>query len=252
MSQLSETPLDTEDFTPEDLQVADPVVFPLDDPPEDTQRSLRKIWARHQLTPYLRRWEEAYVPNFPNAIWAFDWRACDVGCGFGMFVLRESAHHPSRAYLGIEKGTRRGIGLAKRAQASGQNNLFAIHGNAIPLLAEIPDQSFDLITLFYPNPWWPTKHRKKRWAFHPLLPKLVSLLKPDATLLLAANERFYLCEWLYALRHHPDVAPFLVEDYVGPIQETVGRTHFETKYLEHGIACGEIRFKKKYDKRIDE
>lgn len=245
MEQIEDTSMLAESFSDEELEAADPVHFPLEEPPEDVQRALQKSWERHQLARYLQRWEEAYVPEVPSGIWDYAWRACDVGCGFGMFLLRESALHPTQGYLGVEKGTRRGGALVQRAMASGRENLFAVHGNAIPVMASIPDESFDLITLFYPNPWWPTKHRKKRWSFHPLLPKLVSLLKPGGTLLLTANERFYLCEWLYALRHHPQVAPHLEEAYVGPIQEEVGRTHFETKYLQHGVACGEIRFTKR-------
>jgi hypothetical protein len=33
-------------------------------------------------------------------------------------------------------------------------------------------------------------------------------------------------------------------DYLGPIKETEGRTHFEAKFLSEGVACGEVHFSK--------
>ena len=111
----------------------------------------------------------------------------------------------------------------------------------------MPEESLDLVTLFYPNPWWPPKHRKKRWSYHPLLSKLVSLLKPEGEILLCSNEGFYLQEWLFAMRHHPSASEALEESYVGPVTVSVdeARSHFESKFLQAGTPCGEIRFQKK-------
>ncbi len=151
--------------------------------------------------------------------------------------------HPERGYLGIDKGQLRGGNMIKRFAESGQKNLFGIHGNVIPVLAGFPDGYFDQVTIFYPNPWWPTKHRKKRWSYHPLLPKLISVLKPGGEILLTSNEAFYLGEWVYALQHHPRL-PELQLSYAGPIQEEEGRTHFEAKFIEEGTPAGEVRFVK--------
>ncbi len=226
-----------------DIKVENPVSFPLDEPSDKVKAAMHKAWQRQDLELYLQRWENAYVPDFPEEFWDFSWRACDVGSGFGKFSLEQSQLYPERAYLAIDKGTRRGGGMSKRLSEAKRSNLFGLHGNAIPILANMPDESLDLITLFYPNPWWPWKHRKKRWSYHPLLPKMIALLKQGGEILLAANEKFYLEEWRYALTHHPRIA-LLEEVYVGLIQVERGRTHFEQKFIEHGIACGEIRFRK--------
>lgn len=222
-----------------------PVVFPLEAPPESEQEMMQKHWRRADLARYMTRWEGGYVPELPEALWSsFEWRACDVGCGFGLWVIRESERHPARAYLGIDKGKRRGSRLARECEQSGRPNLFALHGNAIPLLAKMPAESFDLITLFYPNPWWQNKHRQKRWAHHPLMPRMIELLKPGGRILLATNEKFVLEEWYYAMTHHPLAVSLLEEEYVGLIEVEEGRTHFESKFIAAGIACGEIRFRK--------
>lgn len=229
-------------MTAHELQVQDPVRFPLPPLEPSTIDALHKAWERQDLKRYLQRWKDGYVPPFPEAFWSFSWRACDVGSGFGKFSLEQSALWPSRAYLAIDKGNRRGEGMCKRFSDAARPNLFGLHGNAIPILASMPPQSLDLLTIFYPNPWWPTKHRKKRWSYHSILPRLFSLLKPNGCIMLCANEAFYLSEWHYTLCHHPD-ATHLHEEFVGPVERDTGRSHFEEKFLQHHIPCGEIRFR---------
>lgn len=239
----------TPTWTDEELKEAvtqSPLSFPLPEPDEKTQAAMRKVWRRHTLDRYVQRWDDAYVPDVPEELWSFDWRACDVGCGFGLFAFRESGRHPERAYLGIDKGTRRGSKLLQRIEVLQRPNLFGMHGNAIPILARMPAESFDLLTLYYPNPWWPTKHRKKRWSYHPIVPRLIELLKPNGELLLCSNEGFYLSEWLFTMQNHPAAEGTIEEVYVGPVTVDLpeSRSHFESKFLQAGLPCGEIRFRK--------
>ncbi|MDJ0839457.1 MAG: hypothetical protein QNK37_23255 [Acidobacteriota bacterium] len=213
--------------------------FPL--PEDHDTEAMHKAWARADLQRYLKRWEHTDLPSIPAAFHAFEYKACDIGCGFGKYLIRESSRHPDRGYLGIDKGSLRGGSMTRRFAAAGNRNLFGLHANAIPVIATMPETFLDTITIFYPNPWWPAKHRKKRWAYHPLLPKLTRILKPGGTLLLTSNETFYLAEMCYAIIHHPEIKAMECT-YAGPIGETEGRTHFETKFIEEGIWCGEVVF----------
>lgn len=217
--------------------------FPPPEPDQDEFAAMRRCWSRQDLKRYLQRWRHSRVAEVPGSFWTYSWRACDIGCGLGRFSMERSGTHPNRAYLGIDKGYRRGGTMVQRFAATERPNLFGLHGNVIPILAGMPESGLDLITIFYPNPWWPRKHRKKRWSYHPLLPKLTRLLKPDGTLLLTSNEGFYLSQWIYALQHHPGIAGMVME-YAGPVRESLGRTHFETKFLKQGTALGEVRFRK--------
>jgi len=214
----------------------------LEQPPAaDVIAALHKAWSRADLARYLMRWSQAIVPPIPEDYWSFDWRALDLGCGFGKYILERSGRHPDRGYLGIDKGHLRGGNLVKRCAATGRANLFGLHGNAIPILAGMPANSVDEVTIFYPNPWWPPRHRKKRWSYHPLLPHLVALLKPGGRLILTSNEAFYLREWIYALSHHPALPPLALIE-AGPVRCNPGRTHFETKFLTEGTPIGEVQF----------
>ena len=220
-----------------------PIQFPLPALSESSYAALKKEWQRHDLQRYLKRWENAYVPDIPKGIWDFKEKILDIGCGLGKYILNQAENNKNQGYLGIDKGTIRGGKMTHRIKESGLDNIFGIHGNAIPLVASMPDSLFDRITVWYPNPWWPPKHRKKRWSYHPLLPEILKKLKPGGEFWLATNEAFYLKEIETTLNNYPNLTLGQII-YLGPIQEKTGRTHFETNFINHQVACGEIRFKK--------
>lgn len=217
--------------------------FPFTTPDQSSIQALEKAWRRQDLQRYLTRWSTAKLPPIPPAFFQYTKRACDMGCGIGKFIMQEGAKRPEWSFLGIDKGSIRSSKMLNRLQGDPRPNVFAMHTNAIPILASMAPESLDLLTIFYPNPWWPNKHRQKRWAFHPLLPHLCRLLRPGGSLWITSNEGFYLQEFLYAVTHHPAIENINLE-YQGPIQVTEGRTHFETKFLAEGTPCGELRFTK--------
>lgn len=214
-------------------------------PPPDADgiAALEKAWSRSDLDRYLTRWQNSATPQLPERFLRYEKRAMDIGCGFGKYLIQAAADKPDWGFLGVDKGSLRGGSMVQRFQAVGRRNLFGLHTNIIPLAATMPDASLDALTIFYPNPWWPAKHRKKRWSFHPLLPKLARILRPGGTLLITSNEFFYLGEFRYTMAHHPDLR-LMTETYAGPIQVTEGRTHFETKFLNEGVPCGELIFRR--------
>ncbi len=219
--------------------------FPLNPPDDASCAALEKSWSRVDLGRYVQRWERSRTPGLPDELLAYPWRGLDIGCGFGRYLLAESERHPERGYLGIDKGSLRGGTMLKRFDGAERANLFGLHANVTPVLERLAPELFDEITIFYPNPWWPPRHRKKRWSYHPLLPKLVELLKPGGQILLTSNEAFYLSEWAYTLKHHPVMHAHLELSYAGPIAVAEGRTHFEVKFIAEGIPCGEIRARKR-------
>lgn len=218
-----------------------PFVFPSIE--QETAASIAEVWRRQDLQRYLGRWQSMRLPEVPTAFYEFEKRALDVGCGFGKYVLQEAPLRPDWGFLGVDKGSLRGGKMVERIEAAALANAFGLHTNAIPLLAAMPDDILDELTIFYPNPWWPNKHRKKRWAWHPLLPKLFSMLKVGGTLRMTSNEGFYLGEVVYAAANHPRV-PANALRYQGEIDQKEGRTHFETKFLAEGTPCGEICFER--------
>ena len=137
--------------TPVDPQ--DPVQFPIAPLAGEALEKMQKSWRRADLNRYLRRFMHIPVPEMPDEVWSYERIHLDVGCGQGLFVFTEAARHPKTAFVGVDKSPVRINRLKERSL--GMCNVFPLHTNVTPLLARLPDESLDGLTIFYPNPWWP-------------------------------------------------------------------------------------------------
>ena len=87
----------------------------------------------------------------------------DIGCGRGKFLFESTLAHPETNWLGAEldfkEGRRGALRIAKRALPNGR----VIGGDAKDLLAKkIAPHSVAAARVYFPDPWWKTKHRKRR------------------------------------------------------------------------------------------
>jgi tRNA (guanine-N7-)-methyltransferase len=87
----------------------------------------------------------------------------EVGFGMGEALAEMAQAHPERDYLGIdvyEPGVGRLLGqLAGRAL----DNVRVICGDALDVLAQrVPDESFEAVLVFFPDPWPKKRHHKRR------------------------------------------------------------------------------------------
>lgn len=87
----------------------------------------------------------------------------EVGSGKGLFLSSASAARPERNFLGAEIAggyARLCAGKLARQQAT---NARIIHGDATHLVrAMLPDACLAGIHVYFPDPWWKARHRKRR------------------------------------------------------------------------------------------
>ena len=67
--------------------------------------------------------------------------------------------------------------------------------DALLLLSQLPEQSFDRIYLLFPDPWPKTRHHKRRFIQTDTTALLAGLLKPQGLLRLATDDP-YLAQWM--------------------------------------------------------
>ena len=87
----------------------------------------------------------------------------EIGPGRGAFALDHAARHPELDLVVIE--TRRSDCELIRARASkrGLRNLMVLHGDARLLLPRLfPPGSLSALHVQFPDPWWKTRHHKRR------------------------------------------------------------------------------------------
>ena len=89
--------------------------------------------------------------------------ALDIGFGAGETTIHLAKTNPEFSVIGVEAYLS-GIGsVLSRAGTEGIENLRIFNGDVVPFLEEkVPDNSLDLVLMFYPDPWPKRKHHKRR------------------------------------------------------------------------------------------
>lgn len=87
----------------------------------------------------------------------------DIGCGRGMHLVNAGQQHPETNYLGIEIDYREGRHGARRLQRRRLDNVRVLGGDVFVVLHDlIRPHSVSAIHVYFPDPWWKKKHRKRR------------------------------------------------------------------------------------------
>ena len=102
----------------------------------------------------------------------------EIGPGHGAFALDHAAAHPELDLIAIE--TRRADVelIRERAGKRGLKNLLAVHGDAKLLLPRFfQPGSLQAVHVQFPDPWWKTRHHKRRMVDIELAAQLRGLLR---------------------------------------------------------------------------
>lgn len=87
----------------------------------------------------------------------------EIGSGKGLFIQNASALRPQHNFLGVEIAHKYAAHAAGRLAKHERTNAIMVAGNAEPLLEKaIPDQSLTAVHIYFPDPWWKKKHKKRR------------------------------------------------------------------------------------------
>lgn len=200
---------------------------------------------RQDLRPWFRtlgdlegpiEWSEFFGSEKPVEI--------DVGCGRGLFLYNESLAHPERNYLGIEIDYKEGRRTATRLMKRQAANARVIGGDVREAFSKfIPAKSVAVVHVYFPDPWWKKKHRKRRVFTDSFVDQVVEVLVPGGVLSAATDVGEYF-EIMRGLMDHD--ARF---EALPPPAETTPQhdmdymTSFERKARLRGETIGRGRWK---------
>jgi len=87
----------------------------------------------------------------------------EIGFGNGMSLAETAEKFPDEDFIGIEVHDP-GVGRCMReCEERGATNIRFFCHDAIEVLRDqLPDNSFDVVNLFFPDPWHKKKHHKRR------------------------------------------------------------------------------------------
>jgi tRNA (guanine-N7-)-methyltransferase len=87
----------------------------------------------------------------------------EIGSGKGLFLTNAARCNPEHFYIGLELAAK----YAREAQAKldrlkVQNAVFVASDATRVIATEVPEASVQAVHVYFPDPWWKAKHKKRR------------------------------------------------------------------------------------------
>jgi tRNA (guanine-N7-)-methyltransferase len=176
----------------------------------------------------------------------FDWRAVfgndqpiemEIGFGKGLFLVSASQAQPSVNFVGVEIERKYVLATATRLVKHNISSVRLVASDARWFLAaKVAEASVQAIHIYFPDPWWKNRHRKRKLMTEDFVNLCWRALAPAGRLHFATDVEDYFTETqalierlaLWQLAERPEArTPAHDLDYL---------THFERKYRQEGRA----------------
>lgn len=197
--------------------------------------ALRKIDPALDLSRHLHTVGQVPVPWDGAALFARPAPLeIEVGSGKGMFMVTASGERPQHNFLGCEIARNYARLTAARLARAGRTNAVMLQGDALHLFHEIlPDACAAAVHVYFPDPWWKKRHRKRRVMKPEFLADIARVLEPAASLHFWTDVEEYFVTTLAMIAE--------VAGLLGPFEvvqrpaadEFDFRTHFERRMRLH-------------------
>lgn len=158
----------------------------------------------------------------------------EVGTGKGLFLAAAAAQDPAANYLGIEIIAKYARFAAAKLAQRGLSNAKVIHGDALRVFRElIPAESLRAVHVYFPDPWWKARHKKRRVINERFLKEVERTLIPDGRFHFWTDVEEYFQTTRALVAEHTRLAgPFPVSEK--PADHDLDyRTHFERRTRLH-------------------
>lgn len=186
-------------------------------------RYLRPDSAALQPTAPLA-WRDVFGNDHPVEI--------EVGFGKGLFLLTQGNGRPDTNFLGIEIERKYVFLTATRLARAKLANVKLACTDARWLLKErIAAASVSALHIYFPDPWWKKRHRKRKVFTRDFAEQCVRVLRPGGRLHFVTDVAEYYDESIAMLKEVAGLrrlpTPPADEEYL---------TNFERKYRQEGRA----------------
>ncbi|MFZ9887825.1 MAG: tRNA (guanosine(46)-N7)-methyltransferase TrmB [Myxococcota bacterium] len=179
------------------------------------------------------------LPTMPSWTALFGRQApLEVELGFGRphFLFERALEEPNCDVVGIEWKQRWVTKANARKRRDEQRNVCALHGNAWLLFGALfPEASVSRIYLNFPDPWWKTRHQKRRIINDAFANLLCSRLVVGGEVLVQTDVASLLEEILEHLESDAQLVNPYGSGRLCTEKPTQARSHREKKCVAIGI-----------------
>ncbi len=159
----------------------------------------------------------------------------EIGCGKGLFLQTAALNAPNRNFLGVEIGGRYARYTAAKIAGFALENAVLFRGRGEKLLRDhVIDGTISAVHVYFPDPWWKARHRKRRVMNEPFVKRVVDVLKPDGALHFWTDVREYFDVTTRLLTREIDLGGPHEVCETTPNHDFDYRTHFERRVRRNG------------------
>ena len=210
------------------------------------RRALRKIDPRLSLRSGYSRLSNCRIrgtrPHYSRN--RLRWKSNSVAAkGYSWPTPRE--RQPDRNFLGIELAQKYATFAAARLARAGLANARMVGGDGLRVFREIlPSDALAAVHVYFPDPWWKARHKKRRVMNESFLRDAQRTLRPSGSLHFWTDVEEYFHAGLEAVREFTSLeGPLAVAER--PAEHDLDyRTHFERRTRLHGQDVYRAEFRK--------
>jgi tRNA (guanine-N7-)-methyltransferase len=211
-----------------------------------TVRKSRRL-TREQLAAYVLELPGARPGRPPGGAAVpepIDWRQLfgndhpvevEVGFGKGLFLLTAGLSRPDRNFFGVEVVRKYQLYAAERVAVRGLSNVKTCCADAKVVLRDyVPAGSVADVHVYFPDPWWKTRH-KKRLLFTPdFADSVLKVLALGGRLHFASDVADYFAMVTDLLAGMPAFRRLPAPEAGDPRHDMDYLTNFERKFRKEG------------------
>ena len=210
------------------------------------RRALRKIDPSLDLSGHYREADELSAPFDPAALYS---RSAplevEVGSGKGLFLTGAARANPDHNFLGLEISRKYARYAAARLFRQQAANALMICGDALVLFRQwFPDSSLAAVHVYFPDPWWKKRHKKRRVMNEDFLRDVERTLLPGGKLHFWTDVEEYFQTTLALIAAAVQLKGPLPVAEKAAEHDLDYRTHFERRTRQNELPVFRAEFQK--------
>jgi len=169
----------------------------------------------------------------------------EVGSGKGLFMIGAAAANPDTIFIGLELAAKFAALAQSRLEGAGITNGRFICCDAIEVMCrDVPDGRLDAVHVYFPDPWWKARHKKRRVLNERMLTAIERTLVANGILHFWTDVLDYYESTLELIAK---VTKLRGPEFVGEPKSEHDmdyRTHFERRTRLNGLPVYRAQYKK--------